>query len=66
MFRGFMGRLAARSNLFNRQARGFAADAPALGKDGQTASAPGLVRYVNGELVRRSDIVLKKHEDIEG
>ena len=63
MIRGFVGRissLSARSKSMR-----FFSDAPALGAQTQAPSDTGIQRYVNGELVKRSYLTLKKSEDIE-
>lgn len=66
MIRGFVSRIGSRG-LFSRQTRLFAAeDAPALGRGKGQAQESGVMRYVNGELVKRNELTLKKSEDIEG
>lgn len=65
MIRGFVAKFS-RQRLLARQCRLFAAEtAPALGRTEQ-ASEGGVMRYVNGELVKRNELALKKTEDIEG
>lgn len=66
MMRGFVSKIASRG-LFSRQARLFSAEnAPALGKGKAQAQESGVMRYVNGELIKRNELTLKKSEDIEG
>ena len=66
MIRGFVSKMATRG-LFSRQARLFGAEeAPALGRGKAQAQESGVMRYVNGELVKRNELTLKKTEDIEG
>lgn len=66
MIRGFVSKIGSRG-LFSRQARLFASeDAPALGRGKAQAQDSGVMRYVNGELIKRNELTLKKSEDIEG
>lgn len=63
MIRGFVRALSSRP--FNLRTLRCFADAPAVG--GQAAGAEGgIQKYVNGELVRKNYLTLKKSEDIEG
>ncbi len=63
MIRGFVRGLASRQ--FNLRSLRCFSDAPAVGGQA-TSTAGGIQKYVNGELVRRNYLTLKKSEDIEG
>lgn len=63
MIRGFVRGLASRP--FSLRSLRCFSDAPAVG--GQAAQGDsGIQKYVNGELVRKNLLTLKKSEDIEG
>lgn len=66
MIRGFVRQLAFRP-LVARLNRGFASQsAPAVAQGAKAEGDAGLMKYVNGELVKRTELTLKKTEDIEG
>ena len=65
MLRGLTKTLLRASTRFPRQARFFAEEAPAISKGNQAAGSAALSKYVNGELVTRTQLTLKKKEDIE-
>lgn len=65
MIRGFVAKIG-RQGLLARNCRLFSGEtAPALGR-AEKGGEGGVMRYVNGELVKRNELTLKKTEDIEG
>lgn len=65
MLRGLTKTLFRASTRFPRTTRCFAEEAPAISKGNQNQGDAGLSKYVNGELIRRTQLTLKKKEDIE-